>query len=124
MWKKFKSEQRIKKSTAKLNAIKNAKEAVAEEITASEHMSYEKFSDDPAEAKKTLIKRVLTYSLISVALIVSVILLATKCSKDTSPYPGYAEEGYNVSIKFDANGSSVCSLASMIPDTRSAIRTA
>ena len=117
LWKKIKAENRIKKSTAKLNAIKNAKEAEAEEIVASEPMSYEKFSDDPNEAKKQLVKRILTYSLISVALIVSVILLATKCSKDTSPYPGYAEEGYNVSVKFDANGGVFTTNTESIIDT-------
>ena len=116
-WKKAKARERVKKSREKLEAMMSARDAEPEEITESEPMSYEKFTDDPKEAKKKLIKRIVTYSAICVALVVSVILLATRCSKDTSPYPGYENEGYNVSVKFDANGGVFTTNTESIVDT-------
>ena len=118
-WKKHRALTRVKKAKAKLETVMNAKEAESEEITESEIMSYERFTDDPKEAKRRLIKRIAVYSLLSIALVVSVILLATKCSKDTSPYPGYEEEGYTVSVKFDANGGVFTTNTESIIDTYS-----
>ncbi len=55
--------------------------------------------------------------LISVLAIMAAALLLTSCFDDPSPYSGYDESDYNVSVKYDANGGFFSTNTSIIVDT-------
>ena len=55
--------------------------------------------------------------LILTLLLVMAVALLSSCSDDSSPYGGYDEEGYTVSIKYDANGGYFTTNTSVIVDT-------
>ena len=115
---KRRAASRIKKSTAKMQAIAGMKNKVSEEITPTEMMSYEKMNEGNANQEKIRIaKKVLIYALIGGAILISILLLSSRCSKDTSPYPEYAKAGYNVSVKYDANGGVFTTNTETIVDT-------
>ena len=63
------------------------------------------------------IKKIVGYSVAVVVTVLAVAFAATKCSKDTSPYGGYEDEGYTVSVKFDANGGIFTTNTSVLVDT-------
>ena len=58
---------------------------------------------------------------VSVALLAVIIagvaFITTKCSKDNSPYEAYGENGYTVSVKYDANGGIFTTNTSTLVDT-------
>lgn len=45
------------------------------------------------------------------------VLLATSCGENDSPYEGYDESGYTVSVKYDANGGSFTTNTSVLIDS-------
>ncbi len=51
-----------------------------------------------------------------IGVLLATMLLVCACSSDQSPYAGYDEEGYNVSVRFDANGGSFTTNVSVITD--------
>ena len=51
------------------------------------------------------------------ALAVISVMLATSCSGDGSPYADYDDDGYKVSVKYDANGGTFTTDTSVIVDT-------
>ena len=62
--------------------------------------------------------RNIAVSVLLLAVVIAIVAFAaTKCSKDTSPYEGYAENGYNVSVKYDANGGIFTTNTSTLIDT-------
>ena len=51
------------------------------------------------------------------AMLLGIAFVTTKCSKDNSPYSDYGNNGYNVSVKFDANGGIFTTNTSTLMDT-------
>ena len=49
--------------------------------------------------------------------IICAVALVTSCSGDGSPYGDYNEEGYTVSVKYDANGGAFTTNTSVVVDT-------
>lgn len=45
------------------------------------------------------------------------VMLLTSCQKETTPYDEYDEEGYSVSVKYDANGGAFATNTTVIVDT-------
>ena len=94
--------------------VKTENESVKEEI-----IDHDKLMEEANQRyeKNRKIKNIIIYSVLSVIVIASVAFIATKCSKDTSPYSGYAENGYTVSVKYDANGGIFTTNTSTLIDT-------
>ena len=63
------------------------------------------------------IKSIAISSVLLAVVILGVMFVTTKCSKDNSPYEGYGENGYTVSIKYDANGGIFTTNTSTLIDT-------
>ena len=63
------------------------------------------------------IKNIVVSVLLLAVVIAAVAFIATKCSKDPSPYSSYAENGYTVSVKYDANGGIFTTNTSTLIDT-------
>ena len=63
------------------------------------------------------IKSIVISSVLLAVVILGVMFVATKCSKDNAPYEGYGENGYTVSIKYDANGGIFTTNTSTLVDT-------
>ena len=63
------------------------------------------------------IKTFVIYGVLLAICITAVAFAATKCSKDPSPYEQYEENGYSVTVKYDANGGMFTTNTSTIKDT-------
>ena len=55
--------------------------------------------------------------LLSVLFLLAAAVLMASCSNDPSPYDDYDEEGYNVSVKYDANGGTFSTNTAVIVDS-------
>ncbi|MBQ8689448.1 MAG: hypothetical protein IJ515_03695 [Clostridia bacterium] len=55
--------------------------------------------------------------LLSVLFLLVAAVLMVSCSSDTSPYADYDKEGYNVSVKYDANGGTFSTNTAVIVDS-------
>lgn len=58
-------------------------------------------------------------SLLLMTLTLVILMLITSCAFERSPYETYDEEGYTVSVKYDANGGSFTTNTTVIVDTYS-----
>ena len=103
----------------KTSKATETKAVETEEETAARLAKYAKRAEE-ATAKyernrkiKTLVVSVLLLAIV----IAGVAFVATKCSKDPSPYEGYGENGYTVSVKYDANGGIFTTNTSTLVDT-------
>ena len=89
------------------------------EESAKRLKEYEKRAEE-ANAKyerNRKIKTIVIYVLLVAICIAGVAYVMTKCSKDTSPYKEYGNEGFKVSIKYDANGGIFTTNTSVLVDT-------
>ncbi len=105
--------------TVKKPRLENEKKEETAEETANRLAEYEKKAE-AANAKyerNRKIRNIAVSVVLLAACILGVAFLATKCSKDPSPYEGYAENGYSVSIKYDANGGIFTTNTSTLIDT-------
>ena len=95
------------------------KKVETEEETAARLKEYEKREAEASEKyeKNRKIKRIVLLSSLLALIIAIIAFMATKCSKDTSPYGDYADNGYTVSIKYDANGGVFTTNTSTLVDT-------
>ena len=89
------------------------------EETAERLKEYEKRAEEAnvKYERNRKIKTIVIYVLLVAICIAGVAYVMTKCSKDTSPYEGYGDEGYKVSIKYDANGGIFTTNTSVLVDT-------
>ncbi len=69
------------------------------------------------DAKTNIMKKKITVTLLLLLLVLSALFI-TSCTEST-PYDGYDEEGYNVSIRYDANGGMFTTNVSVITDSYS-----
>ena len=81
--------------------------------------AYEKQAEEASVKyeRNRKIRNITLSSVLLLACIGAIAFLATKCSKDPSPYGDYAENGYTVSIKYDANGGIFTTNTSTLVDT-------
>ena len=103
---------------------KLASETEAEEKeNASEKPAYSTESYEESVAKfgnrglLTIVKRVALGIALVAVVIGGVMFIITKCDGNPSPYEQYENEGYNVSVKFDANGGVFTTNTSIIVDS-------
>ena len=106
----------VKKPVIEVTEVKETEEDVENKL-ADQAAKLEEANAKYEKRKK--IKTIAIYSVLALILIASVAFIATKCSKDTSPYQGYAENGYTVSVKYDANGGVFTTNTSTLIDTYS-----
>ena len=99
--------------------IKEAEES--DEDIESRLRDYEKrLEESTARHEKRRKIRNIVVSVVLLALVIAAVaFITTKCSKDTSPYQGYADKGYTVSVKYDANGGIFTTNTSTLVDTYS-----
>ena len=109
-----------------MKTVKVKKPIVSEQVKAMINESAEEQRDEyekhiektnAKHERNAKIKKIVVYVLLFAICIGCVAFVATKCSKDTSPYGGYADEGYSVSIKYDANGGIFTTNTSVLMDT-------
>ena len=94
------------------------REETAEEVAAriAEHEKRTEANNRKHERNRKIKKFAILGALLAL-LIAGIAFVATKCSKDPSPYESYANEGYNVSVKYDANGGIFTTNTSTLIDT-------
>ena len=94
------------------------REETAEE-TANRLREYEKRAEE-ANARyerNRKIRSIVVSVVLLVAVLLAVVFVATKCGKDTTPYGEYEDNGYTVSVKYDANGGIFTTNTSTLVDT-------
>ena len=105
--------------TVKRVKAEETKTEETEEEIAKRLAEYEKRAEE-ANAKYERNRKIRNIA-VSVALLTAILLavafVTTKCSKDTSPYGDYENNGYNVSVKYDANGGIFTTNTSTLVDT-------
>ena len=106
----------VKKPAAEISEEKETEEDIEARLT--EQAAKLEAANAKYERRKA-IKTIAIYGVLLTVLIASVAFIATKCSKDTSPYQGYADKGYTVSVKYDANGGVFTTNTSTLIDTYS-----
>ena len=104
----------VKKPASDEQTVTETEEEIAERLREQEERAEELNARHERNSK--IVKTVI-YSLLCALLITSIAFIATKCSKDPSPYSDYAENGYTVSIKYDANGGIFTTNTSTLIDT-------
>ena len=96
------------------------KKLSAEEVLARRKEHEDKEAEALAKSERNKkIKNIVITSAFAVVCIVGVIFVITKCSKDPSPYGGYENDGYSVSVKYDANGGIFTTNTETLIDTYS-----
>ena len=95
------------------------KAKLSDEELLSRIEEYEKKAEEGLlkSEKNRRIKSIVMASALTLVTIVGVAFVITKCSKDPSPYNGYQKEGYNVSVKYDANGGIFTTNTQILIDT-------
>ncbi len=106
----------VKKPVAEETVKEETAEEMAERLKEHERRAEEANAKHERNRK---IKNIVIYVLLFAICIAGVAFVMTKCSKDTSPYAGYGDEGYSVSIKYDANGGIFTTNTSVLVDTYS-----
>ena len=96
---------------AEEKAVEEDLEAKAEALAKREAEANAKYE------RNRRIKSIAISSALLLIVIAGVAFVATKCSKDNSPYADYEESGYTVSVKYDANGGVFTTNTSTLVDT-------
>ena len=107
--------------TVKKPVIEETAKVETEEELAARFAEYEKRAEEAnaKHEKNRKIRNIVIYVLLFAICIAGVAFITTKCSKDNSPYADYGENGYGVSIKYDANGGMFTTNTSVLVDTYS-----
>ena len=105
--------------TVKKTKTEEVKREETDEETAKRLAEYEKRAEE-ANAKyerNRKIKSIIVSVVLLAVVILAVAFVATKCSKDNSPYGEYENNGYTISVKYDANGGIFTTNTSTLMDT-------
>ena len=104
--------------------VKRPKVEIVEKVETDEEIAarlaeYEQRAIDDSNKyeRNRKIKRIVIASALLVLVIVGVAFAASKCSKDPSPYSDYKDNGYTISVKYDANGGMFTTNTPVLIDT-------